>query len=379
MATTRIGCHLRRAPGAGGRAGTGRVSPNPMVGAVIVARRRGDRRGLSRRARWAARRGRGDRGLPRARDRTPPGRRCYVTLEPCAHHGRQPPCTDAIRDAGIARVVIGSDEDPSEKATGRGPDDPARGRASRSSFVDGAGGRGRPELLNQPFRKHARTGRPLVTLKSAISLDGFTATAERRLAGGSPARRAGRWSTAGARGRRRRGRDRHRARRRPAAHRAGVWDPDVQPPMRVVFDSEARLPAGLGARGSVERSGAAYVVVAAGGDPGRGSPRYGPRAPSRSSSPEIASAASPRPSTSWPQRHHLAAVEGGATLAGSLLRAGEVDELRFFIAPVVLGGGLPLASGWAPSALQTRRGRWPATGSRRARTCSPAPGSPATG
>ena len=84
------------------------------------ARRRGDRRGLSRRASASCTPRCRDRGLPRGRGADPAGATMYVTLEPCAHQGRQPPCAEAILEAGIARVVIASD-DPTEKASGRGP------------------------------------------------------------------------------------------------------------------------------------------------------------------------------------------------------------------------------------------------------------------
>ena len=98
----------------------------------------------------------------------------YVTLEPCAHQGRQPPCVEAILEAGIGRVVIAS-EDPSEKAAGRGPGI-LRDGGVEVEFAAGAEAAA-ARLLNQPFRKHARTGLPLVTLKLAMSLDGRTATA----------------------------------------------------------------------------------------------------------------------------------------------------------------------------------------------------------
>ena len=99
--------------------GRGRVSPNPLVGAVMV--RDGEVIGEGFHAELG--------GLHaeraaledcRARGEDPAGATMYVTLEPCAHQGRQPPCTEAILEAGIARVVIAS-EDPSEKAAGRGP------------------------------------------------------------------------------------------------------------------------------------------------------------------------------------------------------------------------------------------------------------------
>src|SRR5215216_4971505 len=163
--------HLRRALelAEGGR---GRVSPNPLVGAVIV--RDGDVIGEGFHAELG--------GLHaeraaiedcRARGADPAGSAIYVTLEPCAHEGRQPPCTEAILGAGISRVVYAS-EDPTDKASGRGPGMLRDGGVD----VELAGG---PEaaaarLLNQPFRKRARTGRPLVTYKAAMTLDGRVAS-----------------------------------------------------------------------------------------------------------------------------------------------------------------------------------------------------------
>ena len=96
-----------------------------------------------------------------------------MSLEPCCHQGRTPPCTDAIREAGIGRVVVASD-DPSPHASGRGLG------ILRDEGVDVVIADGdlaiRARLLNQPFRKHARTGRPWVLFKSAMSLDGKVAT-----------------------------------------------------------------------------------------------------------------------------------------------------------------------------------------------------------
>ncbi len=164
--------HLRRALelAEGGR---GRVSPNPLVGAVVV------RDGAVIGEGFHAELG----GLHaeraaledcRRRGEDPAGATMYVTLEPCAHEGRQPPCIEAILEAGIGRVVIGSD-DPSEKAAGRGPGILRDGGVE----VELAAGEEATaaRLLNQPFRKHARTGLPLVTLKLAMSLDGCTTTA----------------------------------------------------------------------------------------------------------------------------------------------------------------------------------------------------------
>jgi diaminohydroxyphosphoribosylaminopyrimidine deaminase / 5-amino-6-(5-phosphoribosylamino)uracil reductase len=98
------------------------------------------------------------------------GAALYVTLEPCAHHGRTPPCTDAIIDAGVARVVIGI-EDPDPLVAGRGV------AALRAAGLDVTVGVAAEEVAAQlaPYLKHRSTGRPWVVLKMASSLDGRTA------------------------------------------------------------------------------------------------------------------------------------------------------------------------------------------------------------
>src|SRR6478752_2421556 len=152
--------------------GRGRVSPNPLVGAVVV------RDGAVIGEGFHAELG----GLHaeraaledcRRRGEGPAGATMYVTLEPCAHQGRQPPCVEAILEAGIGRVVIASD-DPSDKAAGRGPGI-LRDGGVEVDFASGAEATA-ARRLTQPFRKHARTGMPLVILKMAMSLDGQTST-----------------------------------------------------------------------------------------------------------------------------------------------------------------------------------------------------------
>ena len=150
--------------------GRGQVSPNPLVGAVIAGPEGILGEGFHRAA-----------GQPHAEVEaiTAAGARdlaaatLYVSLEPCCHHGRTPPCTDAIREAGIARVVVGCD-DPSQHANGRGlgilRDDGVDVVLADGDLAD------RARMLNQPFRKHARTGRPWVLFKSAMTLDGKVAT-----------------------------------------------------------------------------------------------------------------------------------------------------------------------------------------------------------
>ena len=97
----------------------------------------------------------------------------YVSLEPCCHEGKTPPCTDAILNAGIRRVVVASD-DPTEKASGRGLGI-LRDEGVEVVVADGELAT-RARMLNQAFRKHARVGRPWVLFKSAMTLDGKVAT-----------------------------------------------------------------------------------------------------------------------------------------------------------------------------------------------------------
>jgi len=146
----------------------GRTSPNPAVGAVIVRDGRVIAEGFHRRA-----------GLPHAEIEalrkvrgSTQGATLYVNLEPCSHHGRTPPCADALLQAGLKRVVIGM-VDPNPLVGGRGI------RRLRRAGVAVQTGvlKERCERLNEDFTTYIRTGRPMVTLKLAASLDGRIATA----------------------------------------------------------------------------------------------------------------------------------------------------------------------------------------------------------
>src|ERR671924_2022933 len=146
--------HLSRAIALAER-GRGKVSPNPMVGAVVVK----DGKVLGEGFHAAYGEAHAERAALAACKADPRGATLYVSLEPCCHHGQTPPCTDAIIAAGISRVVVASD-DPTEKASGRGLGI-LRDEGIEVELADGELAT-RARLLNQPFRKHARTGRPHV-------------------------------------------------------------------------------------------------------------------------------------------------------------------------------------------------------------------------
>jgi diaminohydroxyphosphoribosylaminopyrimidine deaminase/5-amino-6-(5-phosphoribosylamino)uracil reductase len=311
--------------------GRGRVSPNPTVGAVIV------RSGTVVGEGWHDRLGEAHAEVAAiaaagARGDEIGGATMYVTLEPCAHHGRQPPCSEAILAAGLGRVVIGSD-DPSERAAGRGPE-ALRSAGIEVDFIDG-GEAAAARLAIQPFRKHARTGRPYVTLKSAVTLDGRTATAsgDSKWISGETSRELV-----------------HRWRADSDAVVVGVGtaradDPLLtargagaeRQPRRVVFDSELRLP--LDGRLVDTVTEAPLVLIA------------GPDAPPAeldhltNAGVEVIACEGQGPgriSTALTELGRRgvrsALLEGGPTLAGGFLDAGEIDVLRLFIAPKLIGG-----------------------------------------
>lgn len=309
--------------------GRGRTSPNPLVGAVIV--RDGQVLGEGFHAELGglhAERAAIDSAAGDVRGAT-----MYVSLEPCCHTGRTPPCTEAILQAGIRRVVVGSD-DPTEKAAGRGLGI-LRDEGVEVDLADGELA-ARARRLNQPFRKHARTGRPWVLFKSAMTLDGkvATRTGDSKWISGEDSRRLS-----------------HRWRAEVDAVAVGIGtaladDPQLtariegvtRQPRRIVFDSEARLPLdsqlvrGAGevpltvvvtraaprtAVDALEVAGAEIVVATGANEPDRVR-----NALAQLGTAEITSIL----------------LEGGPHLAGAFLDAGEVDEIRLFLAPVVLGG-----------------------------------------
>jgi diaminohydroxyphosphoribosylaminopyrimidine deaminase / 5-amino-6-(5-phosphoribosylamino)uracil reductase len=320
--------HLKRAIELAGTA-RGQTSPNPMVGAVIVKGGRVIGEGVTQPPGQAH----AERDALEHVSEDPAGATMYVSLEPCCHTGRTPPCTEAILEASISRVVIASD-DPTKKASGRGPGI-LRDEGVDVVWVDGEVAEA-ARLVNQPFRKHARTGRPLVVLKSAMTLDGKVATVT-----GDSQWISGEVSRARA----------HRWRAESDAVAVGIGtaladDPRLtariegvaRQPRRVVFDSEARLPVrsqlvrGVGevpltvvcsraaARTSVQalETAGVDVIVATGQN-------------------ECARVADALDELGARDVQSLL-LEGGPRLAGAFLEANEIDEARMFIAPLLTGG-----------------------------------------
>jgi diaminohydroxyphosphoribosylaminopyrimidine deaminase/5-amino-6-(5-phosphoribosylamino)uracil reductase len=311
------------------RSGRGRVSPNPLVGAVVA--RDGSVIGEGFHAAYGG--PHAEREALAACTEDPRGATLYVSLEPCCHQGQTPPCTDAIIAAGIARVVVGSD-DPTEKASGRGLGI-LRDEGIEVVVADGEQAM-RARLLNQAFRKHARTGRPHVLFKSAMTLDGkvATRTGDSKWISGEEARLLSHhW----------------RAERDAVAVGIGTAladDPQLtarvqgvaRQPRRVVFDSEGRLPLDSRLVRGAPRSPLTVVV-------GRAASRLQTDALEAGGAEVIVATGENEPARVRSALDQLGAaevqsilLEGGPRLAGAFYDAGEIDELRLFIAPVVLGG-----------------------------------------
>jgi diaminohydroxyphosphoribosylaminopyrimidine deaminase/5-amino-6-(5-phosphoribosylamino)uracil reductase len=311
----------------------GRTSPNPMVGAVIVKNGRQIGEGLHERA-----------GLPHAEraalaacDEDPAGATMYVSLEPCAHEGRTPPCTDAIVAAKIARVVVASD-DPTPKASGRGLGI-LRDEGITVDVVNGDVA-ARARLLNQPFRKHALSGRPHVVFKVAMTLDGKVATPagdSKWISNEASRARAHRW----------------RAEVDAVAvgiHTAMADDPLLtsrvdavaKQPARVVFDSEASLRLESQLVASLDQ--APLIVVCS-----RAASRTAMQALEALGVDVIVATGQNEPARLAAALDELGArgiqsilLEGGPHLAGTFFDVDEIDEMRVFIAPVVAGGSAAL-------------------------------------
>jgi diaminohydroxyphosphoribosylaminopyrimidine deaminase / 5-amino-6-(5-phosphoribosylamino)uracil reductase len=310
--------------------GAGRTHPNPVVGAVIATEDQVLGEG------WH-----GELGGPHAEinaidacgDADFSQSTLYVTLEPCCHHGLTPPCTDAIIAAGIRRVVVASD-DPTTKAAGRGLGI-LRDEGVEVVSADADTAR-QARLLNQAFRKHARTGRPWVLFKSAMTLDGKVATraGDSQWISGEQSRELA-----------------HRWRASVDAVAIGIGtaladDPQLtarvegvhRQPRRVVFDSLARLP--VSSRLVQATADVPLIVVVS-----RAAPRTETDALIAAGADVVVVSGENEPARVRSALDQLGSLgiaaillEGGPHLAGAFLDAGEIDEIRLFLAPMLLGG-----------------------------------------
>ncbi len=309
--------------------GRGRTSPNPLVGAVVVRDGHIVGEGYHQKL-----------GGPHAEvhalrraGASAQGATLYVTLEPCNHHGRTPPCTEAVLKAGIARVVIGM-ADPNPKVTGGGAE---RLRQAGLAVTMGVLEK-ECRALNQPFIKWVTRGRPYVTLKCAATLDGRMAT------------RTGdsRWVT----GEKSRGLV-HQLRATLDAVLVGIGtaladDPlltarlkskPCRQPLRIVLDTQCRLPL---ASQLVQTAPQVPVLVAC----GENAPKV---AQERLTDHGVQVVPLPTTSTGVDLGAFLdelgkrsitsVLVEGGARLHGTFLDQGLADDFCFFFAPKILGNG----------------------------------------
>ena len=307
--------------------GLGLASPNPMVGAVVVADERvvgegwHEGPGTAHAERMAlAQAGSAARGAT-----------LVVSLEPCSHHGRTPPCTDAILAAGIARVEAAI-RDPNPRVDGQGL---AILRSAGVEVVEGTLADEAAELI-AGFAKHVTSGLPLVTLKMAGSLDGRAAAGDgsSRWITGEPARM-----------------DVHRMRAASDAIVVGAGtvladDPALtvrlesfrgRPPLRVVVDGRGRVPP----EGRLFDGAAPTLVATTSSAAGNARTRW------EAAGAEVA-VFEPDEGTRVPLAGLVellgkrgcttALIEGGPTLAWAALEEQVVDRLVLYVAPKLIGG-----------------------------------------
>ena len=315
----------------------GLTTPNPAVGCVIVQNNKIVGRGVT----GAGGRPHGETVALASAGKRARGATAYVSLEPCAHTGQTPPCARALVAAGIARVVVGC-RDPYPLVRGRGIE------ILRAAGIEVTEGVLQDECrrLNEGFITRVTRGRPFLTLKLATSLDGRIAAV-----GGdsrwisSPESRA----------------LVHRWRREADAVMVGAATvtadnprltcrlEDGRDPARVIIDGRLRVPAT--SKIFRQRSSAPTIVVTTAANRARGERLYHDRrgagrteivvAKAAGSKIDLAALAHEFGGRGWSK----IMLEGGAHLAGAALAAGIVDRVAFFVAPLILGGGLSSVEG----------------------------------
>jgi diaminohydroxyphosphoribosylaminopyrimidine deaminase/5-amino-6-(5-phosphoribosylamino)uracil reductase len=319
------------------RQGLGRTSPNPAVGAVLVKDGKIVGRGFHT---YAQAKHAEVIALEEAGAQSR-GATLYITLEPCSHHGRTPPCADALVQAGVARVIAAM-EDPNPQVSGQG---------FRRLHEAGVAVEVMPEYtdeaarLNEAFIHSMRTGLPLVTLKAALTLDGKIAAPEDNTG----------WITS----------ERARAHVQEIRHNADailtgigtVLSDDCQltdrtglersrPLLRIVADSTLRIPVSsrmiAGANGDV-----AVVTTSAASAERRRALEYRGVRVLIFDGPGGRVDLTKLPAWLAGEQYRSLMIESGSKLNWAALESGIVDKIFFYYAPKILGGlqSLPVAGG----------------------------------
>lgn len=319
------------------QAARGRTWPNPMVGCVLVR----DGKLLAEGVTQPCGQDHGEVDALRRLDFRAEGATAYVNLEPCCHWGRTPPCTDALLRSGVTRVVVGM-VDPHSAVAGQGIEQlRAAGVTVDVGVLESA-----CRAVNEAHIVFKSEARPFVTLKSAVTLDGRTATREG----------LSKWITGDA--------SRQHARRERGLHQAvlvGVGtvladDPrlnardealakeGIPEPARVVLDSSLRTPAD--ARLLSTDGGPVWICTT---DAAASTPRAealraaGAEVLACGEGPDLTDALAALAARNIATLF----VEGGPTVVGSFLDAGVADRFLVYVAPKVFGGkdALPMALG----------------------------------
>ena len=297
----------------------GRTAPNPIVGCVIVGKagnvlaEGAHAKAGTRHAEIVALDALGGRA---------PGATMYVTLEPCTHHGRTPPCTPAVIASGVVRVVIGSVDPIAAHAGGAAA-------LHRAGIAIGRAAIAECDAANLPFFTLARLGRPAFTLKAAVTLDGkiATRTGESKWITGEASRA-----------------DVHRLRDTHDAVMVGIGTvladdprltariPNARDPVRIVIDSQLRTPKAA----KLLAKGARTIVATTVKGKLKGADvwRFAATGDGRVPLDELARRLGAEGLTS-------VLVEGGSEIHAALVAAGLADELVLYIAPTIVGGPAP--------------------------------------
>lgn len=336
-----MSCYLEEALDLAAR-GRGRTSPNPAVGAVVVRDNAIVGRGFHT---WAGVKHAEVLALEEAGTQAR-GATLYVSLEPCSHQGRTPPCTDAILSAGIRKVVAPM-EDPNPEVSGGGFE---RLRQAGVDVEIDVSGSQRAAELNQAFIHFARTGLPLVTLKAALTLDGRIAGPEDGVPGFTPS-----WITS----------ETARAHVQTLRHNSDAiltgigtvladdcmltdrtGEERSRPLLRIVLDSQLRLPSESRLAESCRGDVLVVTTSAASAERRRNLERKGVRIEALEG-PD--SRASLRATTELLAREKYLSlmIEAGSRVNWTALESGVADKIFFYYAPKILGGtqSLPVAGG----------------------------------